>query len=857
MPIEAIYWDRGKRAMEVHVLAGTTSPDLRVAHLRFLKRDANHDPQEPFAKAYLDDPANANDVALTFTIADASVAPGTRGRTFAARGIMLNEATGAVHVDPATSLPALIPPNFLLEVQAVSGPNTFRELIRVHVHRSIQKIWLTPDPLTVRPRRAASLPSTTPSRFALRARFDDESVGDITDWPGIEWRPTSSVTAEGRLIVNAGDAAGPPIEVTARLPAHPAVPTAKARLRVVDAWRPEAPILARLVPGGGWAKPFAIEAVPNVLFLPDGFPDAEAYFKFVNKLVEFAKTNPLCKPYDRLANSINFWAAFVPSARPGITWGSELFLTTQYPAPMAFALDRPQRPQGVGDPWEMKHLIYEIGLPAPRDRMENTTRTNEMVMADLDALFGTAYRTHLPTKPEARKGLFEAWRRMGNRRIVDDLDTPLGAMSGSPRVDNPHDHIKLNPDRMDRERLDDLLSAIRHDQAATSGLQLNTLWTDPRRRNYDLVCLVTVGLGREINSFGYFTLSQQGMLEFGILSGVNDIAIEAPTIREKPHELETRTFIHELSHSFDLGDEYAGKNDRPLFRPHQEWVDRSEGNLQSPFSITRGGAIHGDEIKWRWHRIRWAAEIIDTIKDLGGGVFEAPVRASHAFAFPDGQIVHLRFRDIHHAFRDKAHDNVHFDDQSAYLVKQPLLSVPLRLAKPTSGTPPVFKVKLRVEPGVQFPYPPQRTIPPDRIVASFPPGSIVYCPTRAPAGVFDAVTYPYAELIAKDVKDHITLTGGPVGRSRADLTLPDHLGLPPGFLPADFPSASSPFIVGLYEGGMGNMTGVFHPTGNCMMSNQNSGARFCHVCQYVLVDAIDPSKHYFIDPEYTPIYPQR
>src|SRR5262245_21095730 len=119
MPIEGIYWDWDKRAMEVHVLAGTTSPDLRVAHLLFEKRNADNDLEYPFAKPYLDDNANHKDVTLTFTIADASAEPGTSTRSFVARGITLNGATGQVTVKAA--LPPLFPQNFLLEVQAVSG----------------------------------------------------------------------------------------------------------------------------------------------------------------------------------------------------------------------------------------------------------------------------------------------------------------------------------------------------------------------------------------------------------------------------------------------------------------------------------------------------------------------------------------------------------------------------------------------------------------------------------------------------------------------------------------------------------------------------------------------------------------
>lgn len=876
MPIEGITWSQRKRAIEVHVLENTSSPDLRIAHLLFFTRDAHNDLVAPAAKQYLDPPSPApkpNDVTLTFTIADASVDPGKSTRTLP--GVKtLDGATGAVTTDQ--TLPARFPQNFLLEVQAVSEPNTpreitFRELIRIYLHRSIQEIWLTPNPLTVRPRRSATFPTTTNSRFALRARFDDDSVGDITDWPGVQWGPAASVDSQGRLIVNAGDSQGPMIQITARLPAYPSVATATADLRVVDAWRPENPIGARLIPGGGWSKPFAIEAVPNVLFLSDGFTltGKEKFYKYVNALITFAKTDPLCKPFDILANSINFWAAFIPpnttTAKAGITWGSDVFVTPLGPR----TVPPPARPQEMTaeDSLELDHLIYEIGLPSPRDRSANTTRSDAAIFQDLDALFGTKYKTLLPPKEPDRTQRFQEWRMLGNHRILDDLDTPLGMMSGAPRVDFGNDTIKLNPDRMDRDRLNDLMSALQ-DENAASGLIISSLWTDQRKRNYDLVCLITSGMGRELNSFGYFTLSQF-QLVFGSVSNVNDITIQPMPMIDKLDRQAPRVFVHELSHSFDLGDEYSGKNDQPLFPVRQAWEDRVHGNLQSSLTIQRAGVIHGDEIKWRWHRIRWAAEIIGSIEDKGGGIFEAPIRTRHAFAFPIGQIMHLRFRNIDYAYRDVQHDNVHFDDDSSYLVKEPLLSVPLKLVdKFERGTPAVYYVRLAVDSTAQFSYPQARTVPPDRIVATFTPGSIVYCPTRAPAGVFHSVTYPYAELIAKSVKDHITSIHKVIGHPNPGRTLPEISLLPKAVLPPDFSSKSIPFIVGLYEGGVGNMKGMVHATGDCMMngtrttrydpSDPEQGAtRYCHVCRYVLVDAIDPSKHYFLDPDYTQIYPQK
>lgn len=153
------------------------------------------------------------------------------------------------------------------------------------------------------------------------------------------------------------------------------------------------------------------------------------------------------------------------------------------------------------------------------------------------------------------------------------------------------------------------------------------------------------------------------------LSGINDITLTRPLIRGIAIPEEKGTFVHELSHSFDLGDECGGTNDRPLFDVDVEHANRTDGNLLSPASLQRAGSIHGDELKWRWPRIKWAAEIIGPITSPSADVFEAQVRWSHAFAFPIGQIVHLRFRNIDIAFRDIDHDGVHFPDERATLSK--------------------------------------------------------------------------------------------------------------------------------------------------------------------------------------------
>jgi hypothetical protein len=883
MPIEAIYWDWNKRAAEIHVLPGTTSPNLVINYLRVQRRNATQDPEFPFMSQHMaDHPGDISSVS--FTIADASVAPGASVRSFGP-AITLNGTTGQVTVVAAGSLPARFPQNFLIEVRVVSGTQpAFKELIRVHVHRSVTSIWLTPGTMKVQP---FPVPPPAPDkmverpRFALRARFDDQTVGDITDWPIVAWSSkrgaatTAHTGAAGRLTVVAADVPLADVTVTARLTGLPAVAAATATLRPVAKWGPAAPIDARIVPRAGWPStfPFALDAVPNVLFVPDGFPvgTETTFFNYVADLVGYLTADSINKPWDVLARATNFWAAFIASDQAGVTWASEVFVSSPGGSTVASPVPKPERPQDLeaGKKWGLENLIYEVGLPTPNDRPANAARTGAQIMADWDALFTAAYRAHLPTPDALRDMLIDSWRELGTRRIVDDLDTPLGIMSGAPRVDPRFELIDLNPDRMDRSRMDALMSAIKHDDFATSGLDLSTIWTNDRKRNYDLVCIVTSGPGRALNGDGYFMSAQFGWDPVPCtLSGINDITLNRPLIRGIATPDEKGTFVHELSHSFDLGDEYGGTNDRPLFDVDVENANRTQGNLLSPASLQRAGAIHGDELKWRWPRIKWAAEIIGPITSPAADVFEAQVRWSHAFAFPIGQIVHLRFRNIDIAFRDIDHDGVHFPDQRASLIKLPLVSVPLRLVDTfETGTPPRKNVRLRVEAGAVFPYPAAQTVLSAGIIAAFPAGSIVYQPTPAPAGALDTATYPYAELVAKNVKDLITTIHGPLGQedARHFPTVPDFHDMP---LPPGLSASSLPFIVGLHEGGMGNNRGVFRPTGACAMSHHTVaveddsgvrvvGVRFCHVCKYILVDAIDPSRHLFIDPEYDEIYPQR
>ncbi len=202
-----------------------------------------------------------------------------------------------------------------------------------------------------------------------------------------------------------------------------------------------------------------------------------------------------------------------------------------------------------------------------------------------------------------------------------------------------------------------------------------------------------------------------------------------------------------------------------------------------------------------------------------------------------GDTLHLRFREYPKA-----------------LPKTPKLSAPLEIVSPD---PTSDSIHVKLKAGTVFNYP--NLIGADQFAAEFTPGSIVYIPTPAPESVRNENDYPYAEIVAKNIKDYITsnkkpLTVFPSVVDDDDVQQP----IIPGVSLPDCYNRQRTRIVGLYSGGKAYHKGVFHPTGNCLMRDSHAdGKEICAVCRYILVDIIDPQKHFEMDREYGKIYPQK
>jgi hypothetical protein len=227
-----------------------------------------------------------------------------------------------------------------------------------------------------------------------------------------------------------------------------------------------------------------------------------------------------------------------------------------------------------------------------------------------------------------------------------------------------------------------------------------------------------------------------------------------------------------------------------------------------------------------------------------GGLYLAFVRKRTANPFAPGETVRLRQRDPRKALgRDPVISNVEFV---------------VDFISPNDLDPPhdpaLMTIVLKNETiGIN--------------IDKFGAGSIVYMPIAAAADAYPpdplhAVTmgHPYLTLVAPGGERLMnaaasTMQGATCDIGESSPNLDGAEQVPAATDPKIF-SKDLPGVVGVYFGGSLYACGILHPTGRCMMrNNSEDSSGFCPVCQYILVDRIDPEKHSLIDKEYETHYP--
>lgn len=821
MPIKSAFWSTD-RGMDLHVLKGQSTPDLSAAHVGVTKATGTL----AFARSYLDDPANGNDITLVFRPLIKGVPAGDLVR---GGGVEVNTKTGVVKaVNP---LPSPHLHNFIMEalITNTADGKVYTLSIRIHIHESVTSFWLTPDILTVRP-NGTTRPDKTKYQFTARAQFDDGTLGDLTENHGITWTPASLFDVNQEIVLRTGDNPGdPPITITVKLPAALGGTSDTAQLKVAQPWGD--PTNATLVVGGGWPGAINPALVPNILFLCDGFTntpaDRDSFEQLSNSIVHRFKTNHLTTPFDRLATSINFWRTFIPSDVRGISVLCEVLTVVKEGEVRAFMVNNPKKPAAAGA-WTLENVVYAVGLPVLADHTSNAAvRTDAQIRADWTALL-----TPDPS-PNVTDAMLKAWRLLGNRTFIEEKDTPLCMSYGlPPQVDADSDTllIDFHPRRLrrrrdqtgeDQSRFDRFLGSL----ITASVTDLGALWAEKARvrpANYEHIFILTsCKWDKGKNHSGYITMNVE---ELGYLTGITTVAGKnalqwnPPAPKNVIAGPRSGRALHELGHSFGLGDEYGG--DKPTFTGTADEL-RFFGNLQAESDAKTGGEIKGDEIKWNWLRARKGAMVRATVTPAAVDRWIVKVKLGHGSQFATGDTLILRKRHYPLPLGKKVEESS-------------LLTV--------AETPTVDQVIVT------------GTLP---LGVVFVEGDVLYMPTEAPASVKSPI-YPFAELVALNIKDLITaekraLSPAPCTPTQSKLavqvpnlsTLVTHLT-----------AANLPTIVGLYDGGRQIACGIFHPAGACMMNSGYDVQSFCAVCRYLLVESINPFTHFEIDREYDAVYPQ-
>jgi hypothetical protein len=416
------------------------------------------------AAAYL--AANA-DVAINFqpsfrNVLDLTVAP----PTCSGFGITINNNNGETRV-PAPPSPATTIHNFLLHATAEdsSDDKEYRISVRIHLHNRVTSAWLTPSILTLRP-DGPTLPQTTFRRFSVRAQFDDNTVGDLTNQSGLTWGPLANVEPSGRLIVSVGNSpSDPAVEITATLPAdlrdpaNPAPPeiVARGHIRFAADWASEGTIRTETVQiQDTWPGTINPELVPNFLFLCDGYTtdDKPQFESQIRCLLGLMKKSRLTRPFDLLSTSMNYFQAFVPSSHHGISVLCEVYPSQQDNGDVRTNDDDTVDLYCVPDPEDPSAGRTLGAQQSPFQTRASRSRSGPRSAVKEIRDYWDSILDDVPHDRIANETV-RRWQKLARRTFLEETDSTLGLAYGDyPNVTDESDNreIGFHPRRMSRAR---------------------------------------------------------------------------------------------------------------------------------------------------------------------------------------------------------------------------------------------------------------------------------------------------------------------------------------------------------------------------------------------------------------------
>lgn len=815
----------------------------------------------------------------------------------------------------AGTLPARRLHNFLVRavVSDTAGGKPLATHLRIHIHDSIENIWLTPRTLTVY--------QGSKQRFTVLAEFSDKTVGDITDrnstvvidnTPINELRfgrnpqGTNAINVDGTGDItvvqqNAQQEVLVSIQVKATQGTVVLGSTAKVNTKPFLAQ----PRTITRVRGVG-SVDFSNKV--NILFVPDGFQDSEKqlFNQIVDRIADTLQVNPATFPYNELKESINYWRLedphFVPSVEQNVTVLGEMDLIGRR-NPKGTLIPFPLKPLPTAPKWTLANMLHMIGLPVPDDANKSLVQKE----GDWKVLYDDFDRAKIDAQ------VFGQWRDMADRTIVNERDTAFGiAVNDRPRADEDPDRYVLFQER--RTRLNEFLLFV--DKLQLGSTVVGTTWTSGKDKG--LICIVARSArhaGNELKTFFAHSLGSSLEDQLQPSAGGRGIDLVPMKLTKANGTLVTLNaalvpkIAHECAHALGLSDEYGGEFEFPI----TSRLDLSGvGNLQPASEIVfpQTASIDAENIRWNLPRIK-AAGVLAGAPTPSGANFTVKLVAMRSGDFAKDDIVRLRKREFltdSHLLSTRLRifaidqDTVTFVPPQGTTIDPAEFPAGSQLTAANTGASGTLEsepapsvhggtaldVSLRTGHAGHFnvdDFVRLRKSPfSGRFkVAAAPVGNQLTLtpiegtklkPADYPAGHLLIATVPASgnpvgkdlSLIAPLIRGHIASTDSPlnapklspkrpcVAKKRTDVVTPTNL---PSELPKGRP-ANKAHLVGLYEGGGGFDCGIFHPTGLCMMNDSQSkrSDRFCQVCRYLLIDRVDPTRHKELENIYKTEYPE-
>jgi len=817
-------------------------------------------------------------------------------------GITFDEKTGVVTPDIFGHLIN----NFMIRVKltdkSVDPPKTFETHIRVHIHDNLLKEWLTPSPLTIRQ-------GTNGHRLSLLAEFSDATIGAIPSNSGIAWTSNCKFAEIDKFTGKIKVKEIPPgplddpdeashIEgtthiatITAKLPPALMGGTATAKVRLAESWKSlkcEAKPVLMLPAKHSTAEDTMadIKTSRNFLFLSEGFTKEQKgiFYELVQSIAYKLSKSQLTKPLNLLSQWFGYWAVFVesPSDEGGVSLLND-FRTYKHLGTLKGTGTKNIPFPNSGDEqdgiWTLDRLVFECGMPIPADGATDLERKKEE--------WSIAYDINIPDDPddpiieEKWQDLYKEWQKWGNRRMADERDTAFGLAYGSYPIVSEYTSprtILFHPYRSTREELDEFLSQITFrfdDQVIPVGEVWGKDNNGKKGDDYDKLLFLCAGSpdGGTESDIIALSISDKSSVKLEP-SAVGNISVKI-----KPYAAMAivsselyGTVAHEIAHNLGLDDEYG---ERPHVTPEDE-EDLKDiiGNSQLDSTLRDdAGRLDPDKISWKWHRIEKAGILL---KDAEPQVNTDPVVIKIEIDQSQDEKKQFKLDDI---VRLRGSDLLARDNR----VSKKLKITDIKEVTEGAGSSTIRELTLQLiedeefDPFIFYPI-------------WFPIGSTLFLPRKGkgPGG-------PELFLVAPVILDHIRMSNGPLNAPKGDesdracdpselrenekerdiliaTNLPDE-----DQMPKKRPIYRS-YYVGLYESGSRFYCGVYHPSGACLMNSNHpikvydrkgrritrdkkSGRRipslynFCPVCQYILVDSIDPLLHPIIDDDYGRRYP--